>query len=84
MKKQKRRSNSTNTTKAPGDGPTIEEIQQRAQEIFLARGATPGMELDDWLSAERELKDARARANTDSSQLAMRGTSHETTHQIKP
>src|SRR5690348_3399027 len=32
MKKRTRQSNSTTTTKAPGDGPTIEEIQQRAQE----------------------------------------------------
>ena len=30
----------------------------RAHEIFLARGGTPGLELDDWLKAERELKAA--------------------------
>ncbi len=35
---------------------TDEEIRQRAYEIFLARGATSGHELDDWLQAERELR----------------------------
>jgi len=39
--------------------PTVEEIRQRAQEIFLARGGTPGKELDDWLRAEQELKQER-------------------------
>ncbi len=34
----------------------IEEIRTRAYEIYLARGAAPGLELDDWLQAERELR----------------------------
>jgi hypothetical protein len=33
-----------------------EEIRLRAYEIYVARGATPGCELDDWLEAERELE----------------------------
>jgi len=36
--------------------PTPEQIRRRAQEIFEARGSAPGHELDDWLEAERELK----------------------------
>ena len=36
-------------------GPTPEQIRRRAQEIFEARGSTPGHELDDWLQAETEL-----------------------------
>jgi Protein of unknown function (DUF2934) len=36
-------------------GPTFEQIQQRAYEIFLARGDQPGSDLEDWLQAEREL-----------------------------
>ena len=32
-----------------------DEIAARAHEIYLARGAAPGRELDDWLQAEREL-----------------------------
>ena len=27
----------------------------RAYELFLARGATPGNDMEDWLQAEREL-----------------------------
>jgi hypothetical protein len=39
----------------PVPGPTIDEIAQRAYEIFLARGGGPGHDLDDWLQAESEL-----------------------------
>ncbi len=35
--------------------PTDEQIRHRAYEIFLARGATPGQDVEDWLRAEREL-----------------------------
>jgi hypothetical protein len=31
------------------------EIRRRAYEIYLARGAQPGCELEDWLQAESEL-----------------------------
>jgi len=48
--------------------PTVEEIRQRAQEIFLARGGAPGKELDDWLRAEQELKKESAGANPDTTQ----------------
>jgi len=43
--------------------PTPEQIRQRAQQIFLARGGTSGKELEDWLRAEQELKQERAGAN---------------------
>jgi hypothetical protein len=32
-----------------------EQIESRAHEIYLSRGAEPGHELDDWLQAEREI-----------------------------
>jgi NADPH:quinone reductase-like Zn-dependent oxidoreductase len=32
-----------------------EEIRTRAYELYLARGAEPGREIEDWLHAEREL-----------------------------
>jgi NADPH:quinone reductase-like Zn-dependent oxidoreductase len=32
-----------------------DEIRTRAYELYLARGAEPGRELEDWLQAEREL-----------------------------
>ena len=36
--------------------PTVEEIRERAHQIYLQRGVERGRELDDWLQAERELK----------------------------
>ena len=36
--------------------PTREEIALRAYHIFLERGSTPGNELEDWIRAERELR----------------------------
>jgi hypothetical protein len=35
--------------------PSREEIERRAYELYLARGGTPGHELEDWLRAEHEL-----------------------------
>jgi len=32
-----------------------EEVARRAYELFLARGAGHGRDLDDWLQAERQL-----------------------------
>jgi hypothetical protein len=40
----------------PQELPSSEEIRNRAYEIYLARGASHGGDLDDWLEAERELK----------------------------
>lgn len=36
--------------------PTHEEIARRAYELWLQRGAPHGTHLEDWLSAERELR----------------------------
>jgi hypothetical protein len=43
------------------DSPTLEEVRMRAYELYLERGAAPGGELHDWIRAERELSEARAR-----------------------
>ncbi len=45
------------------------EIRGRAYEIYLARGAQSGRELEDWLQAERELT-ASSRAERIASELA--------------
>ena len=37
-------------------GPTNEEIQRRAFELFIARGRQHGRAQEDWLTAERELR----------------------------
>jgi hypothetical protein len=38
------------------DEPTPEDIRQRAFEIHIERGGIYGCDLDDWLQAERELR----------------------------
>ena len=38
--------------------PTREEIEQRAYEIYLERGAREGDDLNDWYAAERELAES--------------------------
>jgi hypothetical protein len=35
--------------------PTSEQIAKRSYELYLARGAQPGHEVEDWLAAEAEL-----------------------------
>ena len=46
-----------------GNPAREEEIRHRAYEVYLEHGGQPGRELDDWLQAERELKDGvRSRA----------------------
>lgn len=37
-----------------------EEIARRAYEIYTERGGRDGYDLDDWLQAERELREARS------------------------
>jgi hypothetical protein len=47
----------TNTTEQViKDGPTPEEIRQRAFEIHIERGGIHGWDFDDWWQAERELQ----------------------------
>jgi hypothetical protein len=40
--------------------PTEEEIAVRAYHIYLERGGAEGEPLDDWLEAERELRQAKS------------------------
>lgn len=35
--------------------PSKETIEQRVYELYLERGCEPGMEVEDWLAAEKEL-----------------------------
>ena len=43
-----------------GDGPpSDDEIRERAYHRYLARGGHAGSEFDDWVEAERELRNRR-------------------------
>jgi Protein of unknown function (DUF2934) len=35
---------------------TEHDVARRAYDLYLARGCTPGHQLEDWLQAERELR----------------------------
>jgi len=43
--------------------PPLAEIRQRAFEIHIERGGIYGCDLDDWLQAERELKEKYNQSN---------------------
>ena len=40
--------------------PSRDDIARRAYDLYQERGAAPGGEVDDWLRAERELREKRA------------------------
>lgn len=67
MNTHKRARKEPTTDKAePHHQPTFEQIQVRAYEIYVQRGRTDGLDLDDWLQAENELKTSsqnRSRGN---------------------
>ena len=37
--------------------PSSEDIQARAYEVYIERGRIDGFDLEDWLQAEKELKE---------------------------
>jgi len=55
IKNNKNGSQNPMTNSSLEDIPRLEEIEALAHEIYLARGAEAGHELDDWLQAEREI-----------------------------
>jgi hypothetical protein len=40
----------------PAEEPTDEDIRARAYQMYLERGGLHGLDLDDWVRAERELR----------------------------
>jgi hypothetical protein len=44
-----------------GPAPSHEDIARRANEIWRARGGAPGSEVEDWLQAEKELREEAGR-----------------------
>lgn len=42
-------------------GPSEEDIRLRAYQRYLERGGGHGMDFDDWLEAERELRSTKAK-----------------------
>ena len=48
--------NSQRTQHENGFTGTTEMVQQRAYELYMQRGQEAGHELEDWLQAEREVR----------------------------
>lgn len=46
-----------------GGDPTHEEIALRAYQIHLEHGGAHGKDMEDWLQAERELREEMQRSN---------------------
>ena len=49
-------------TPSTEDLPLEERIRQRAYELYVLRGNESGSELDDWLQAEEEIRQATEEA----------------------
>jgi hypothetical protein len=47
--------------------PSRDDVARRAYELFQARGAEPGRDLENWLEAERELSRTSEKALQDQS-----------------
>ena len=45
------------------NGPSLAEVRERAFEIHIERGGIHGCDLDDWLQAERELREKYNKTN---------------------
>jgi hypothetical protein len=43
----------------PSSEPTDEDIRRRAYDRYLARGGNHGLHFDDWLEAEKELRNKK-------------------------
>jgi hypothetical protein len=43
----------------PSTAPTDDQIRARAYEMYLERGGHDGLDVDDWVRAERELRQRR-------------------------
>lgn len=56
MAKRERKGKSEGKSTVSELGPRHDEIARRAYEVYLARGAAPGRDLEDWLQAERDLR----------------------------
>jgi hypothetical protein len=52
--------------------PTREEIELRAYEIYLERGAEEGRDVEDWLEAESQLSEGRSEPSVEAAGAAPR------------
>jgi hypothetical protein len=67
--------------------PAKDEVEERAYEIFLARGAHDGDDVADWLEAEKELRREARQEAVDClatrAEIAAQEDDEETLHQMQ-
>ena len=51
--------NLSSDSRSMASGPSDDDIRRRAYQRYLERGGNHGMDFEDWLTAERELKGSR-------------------------
>jgi hypothetical protein len=55
-----RRSQAVSASVSMGSEPSEEDIRRRAYQRYLDRGGNHGLDFEDWLQAERELKRSKS------------------------
>jgi len=55
----KHRKDGNNEHSHKENNPEPEAVARRAYQLYLERGGDPGHDFEDWLQAERELKEVR-------------------------
>jgi len=61
IEREPQRRNEPPISEPPRQGPDEEEIRIRAYHRYLERGGGHGMDFEDWLEAERELREGRSK-----------------------
>lgn len=49
----------------PGDSYNRDRVAMRAYELYMARGASHGADIEDWLAAERQFESAEVSGTRD-------------------
>jgi hypothetical protein len=65
MNHHKNKHNRDSNDKHCENNPDPKDIEHRAYELFLERGGGTGRDFEDWLRAERELKERGQAAMSD-------------------
>jgi hypothetical protein len=51
--------NESTSSRSMGSEPSDEDIRMRAYQRYLERGGDHGMDFEDWLAAERDLRGSK-------------------------
>ncbi|HKV28617.1 MAG TPA: DUF2934 domain-containing protein [Candidatus Acidoferrales bacterium] len=66
------------------DVPTRDQIELRAYELYVQRGGEDGRDLEDWLAAERELRNQHSSSTVKSGKPDSLSSNKENEKQQRP